>query len=220
MKGYFIDLGVKHPDYPYGFLMGIECDGAMYHSSKSARDRDRIRQDVLEGLGWKIYRIWSTDWFHNPTKEFEKLKKFIEHTLTDLTFEREKRENQRLSDIAELQRGVQKDLFTGIEDDKVPESRDLQGKLQEKFEQSGKCIEGIVELFDTVSYHFIDDSDQVLRTVTIVPTQSDPDQGFINQGSAIGRALINSEVGEEVEVSLPDGSKTLLIKEINKQCHA
>jgi hypothetical protein len=46
--------------------MGVECDGAMYHSSKSARDRDRLRQQVLEGLGWRIRRIWSTDWFKNP----------------------------------------------------------------------------------------------------------------------------------------------------------
>jgi len=78
---YRIDLGVKHPKYPYGYLMGIECDGATYHSSKSARERDVIRQQVLEGLGWRIYRIWSTDWFSNPTQEFEKLKNYIETLL-------------------------------------------------------------------------------------------------------------------------------------------
>ena len=71
--GFRIDLGVSHDDYPHGYLAGIECDGATYHSSASARDRDRIRQDVLEGLGWKIYRIWSTDWFANPEVETEKL---------------------------------------------------------------------------------------------------------------------------------------------------
>ena len=51
------------------FLLGIECDGASYHSSPTARDRDRLRQQVLERLGWKIHRIWSTDWFRNkPTQ--------------------------------------------------------------------------------------------------------------------------------------------------------
>jgi very-short-patch-repair endonuclease len=66
VAGYFIDLAVRDPNQPGRFLMGIECDGATYHSAKSARDRDRLRQSVLEGLGWKIHRIWSTDWFKNP----------------------------------------------------------------------------------------------------------------------------------------------------------
>jgi len=66
VAGYFIDIGVKDPGNPGRYLMGIECDGATYHSAKSARDRDRLRQSVLEGLNWKIRRIWSTDWFKNP----------------------------------------------------------------------------------------------------------------------------------------------------------
>jgi len=60
VAGYFIDLAVKHPKRS-GYLLGIECDGATYHSSKSARDRDRLREEVLIGLKWNIYRIWSTD---------------------------------------------------------------------------------------------------------------------------------------------------------------
>lgn len=79
-QGYWIDLVVKNPEDPNGeYLAAIECDGATYHSSKSARDRDRIRQDLLESLGWKgkIYRIWSTNWFKNPHKESEKLLNFL-----------------------------------------------------------------------------------------------------------------------------------------------
>jgi very-short-patch-repair endonuclease len=68
-----IDLGVRHPDYPLGFIAGIECDGARYHSGFTVRDRDKIRQSVLEGLGWKIYRVWSTDWFTDPDREAAKL---------------------------------------------------------------------------------------------------------------------------------------------------
>jgi transcription elongation GreA/GreB family factor len=217
VKGYFIDLGVKHPDYPYGFMMGIECDGAAYHSCKSARDRDRIRQDVLEDLGWKIYRIWSTDWFHNPTKEFEKLKIYIECTLREIITEREKREQERLSCIAELQQGVQEDLFSGVDEEisKVEDSRSAESSIEE---QSQINEENRVNLFDEVSYQFVDDLEQVLRTVTIVPTQSDPVQGFINQRSAVGRALLGSEAGEEVEVSLPDGDRIAIIKKIIKPC--
>ena len=70
--GFFIDLAVKDPNKPGRYLLGIECDGAAYHSSRSARDRDRLRQQVLEGLGWKIHRIWSTDWFRHQDREVEK----------------------------------------------------------------------------------------------------------------------------------------------------
>ncbi len=66
VNGFFLDIAVKNPHRPGHFLMGIECDGATYHSAKSVRDRDRLRQEILENLGWEIHRIWSTDWFKNP----------------------------------------------------------------------------------------------------------------------------------------------------------
>tara|TARA_R110001583_G_scaffold191912_1_gene357802 strand:+ start:20771 stop:26248 length:5478 start_codon:yes stop_codon:yes gene_type:complete len=69
VSGFFIDVAVVDPGDPGRFLMGIECDGATYHSAKSARDRDRLRQAILERLGWRIRRIWSTDWFKNPRAE-------------------------------------------------------------------------------------------------------------------------------------------------------
>ncbi len=67
---------------PGRYLMGIECDGATYHSSRSTRDRDRVRQGVLEGLGWTIRRIWSTDWFKHPHAE---LKPIIEELKAKAT---------------------------------------------------------------------------------------------------------------------------------------
>lgn len=73
VSGFRIDLGVKHPDHPTVYLAGIECDGARFHSSKSARDRDRLREEVLTGLGWKILRVWSTDWYANASEETKKL---------------------------------------------------------------------------------------------------------------------------------------------------
>ena len=71
VSAYRIDLGVVHPDEAGRYLAGIECDGAMYHSSAYARERDKIRQAVLEGLGWKLIRIWSTDWWTNKAKALE-----------------------------------------------------------------------------------------------------------------------------------------------------
>jgi len=76
--GFFIDLAVVDPDAPGRYLLGIECDGATYHSARSARDRDRLRQQVLEGLGWTIHRIWSTDWFRHPERELKRIVEAIE----------------------------------------------------------------------------------------------------------------------------------------------
>lgn len=72
-SGYRIDLGVVHPDRPGQYALGIECDGASYHSAATARERDRLREQVLVGLGWKLYRIWSTDWFRSRPQQVEKL---------------------------------------------------------------------------------------------------------------------------------------------------
>ena len=67
-SGFRIDLGLKLPDSS-DYVLAIECDGATYHSSQNARDRDRLRQEILERMGWKFYRIWSTDWFKNKSIE-------------------------------------------------------------------------------------------------------------------------------------------------------
>jgi very-short-patch-repair endonuclease/DNA primase catalytic subunit len=76
VSGYFIDLAVKAEE-SNDYILAIECDGATYHSSKSARDRDRLKEEVLTRLGWKVYRIWSTDWFKNRDNEVAKLIKII-----------------------------------------------------------------------------------------------------------------------------------------------
>lgn len=73
VSGYRIDLGVRHPDQPGRYLAGIECDGASYHSTRSARDRDRLREEVLRGLGWDLIRVWSTDWFEDAEEETNRL---------------------------------------------------------------------------------------------------------------------------------------------------
>jgi very-short-patch-repair endonuclease len=64
-SGYWIDFAVQHPVQPGRYVLAIECDGATYHASPSARDRDRLRQEQLERHGWRFHRIWSTDWFHD-----------------------------------------------------------------------------------------------------------------------------------------------------------
>lgn len=79
---YRIDLGVRHPDRPQRYILGIECDGATFHGSSSARERDRLRQDVLEDMGWEIFRIWSPDWWQNPDRVVERIRSRVEALRT------------------------------------------------------------------------------------------------------------------------------------------
>lgn len=80
-SGYRIDLAIKHPEKLGEYILGIECDGAKYHSSRFARDRDKVRQEVLESLGWNIHRIWSEDWLVDKYREVELIKSKINNLL-------------------------------------------------------------------------------------------------------------------------------------------
>jgi len=89
VSGFRIDLGVVDPDARGAFLAGIECDGATYHRGATARDRDRLRQAVLEGLGWRILRIWSTDWWTNSARETDRLHLALQAALIDARTKRD-----------------------------------------------------------------------------------------------------------------------------------
>ncbi|WP_342045115.1 AAA domain-containing protein [Bacillus sp. OTU530] len=88
MSGYRIDLAVVHPGDPQRYVLGIECDGAMYHSSPNAKERDVYRQRFLESRGWNIERIWSRNWWKNPSAEIER----IDHMIKQLMKKEEVRE--------------------------------------------------------------------------------------------------------------------------------
>lgn len=71
--GFRVDLAVVDSESPGRYILGVECDGAKYHTSPVARDRDRLRQQILEGLGWRIHRVWSTSWYRNRTESEDRL---------------------------------------------------------------------------------------------------------------------------------------------------
>jgi very-short-patch-repair endonuclease len=81
ISGFRIDLGVRHPDLAGAYLAGVECDGATYHGSATARDRDKVREQVLRGLGWNIVRVWSTDWWFDAKGCAERLHESLEALL-------------------------------------------------------------------------------------------------------------------------------------------
>ncbi len=98
--GHRTTLFLSHPTKPGSYLLGIECDGASYQSGRSARDRDRLRQEILENQGWKIHRVWSTDWFKSRNTEIKRLLKRIEDLLnSDPEHRKEMERAQRVTSL-------------------------------------------------------------------------------------------------------------------------
>jgi len=119
-SGYRIDIGVVDPVNKGCFLLGIECDGATYKSSSSARDRDRLREQVLRQLGWRIHRIWSPAWVARRDSEIRRLKETLEQAQK---IQLDKETQKPIIDIRENsvpQTDVQKNAFAGIEEIGAP----------------------------------------------------------------------------------------------------
>ena len=225
VSGYFIDLGVRHPDFPGHFLLGVECDGATYHSAKSARDRDRLREEVLKGQGWILYRIWSTDWFRDPDGETRKLVDFAE-MLAD----------QRRERLITL--GDDEDVYPPepAADNVLAVSTDAEERPEEEdgTEPGGPVGDGAAELEvvttddasdpvapvcavgDTVVFRYEDTPEEVL-SATIVIGESDIEQGTISRLSPIGDALVGASAGDDVEVYLAEGPRTIIVDEVRKE---
>ncbi|HET6383165.1 MAG TPA: DUF3320 domain-containing protein [Armatimonadota bacterium] len=83
-SGYRLDLAVLDPAHPGRYLLGIETDGVMYHQAKTARDRDKLRQMVLEELGWKLHRVWAVEWWADPARELRRIEDAIEAARTSI----------------------------------------------------------------------------------------------------------------------------------------
>ncbi|MET0376297.1 MAG: DUF3320 domain-containing protein [Rhizorhabdus sp.] len=98
-----IDIGVVHPDRPGDYLLGVECDGATYHSAATARDRDRVRAAILEGLGWKLVRVWSTDWWVDRQRAAERLHlALVDHLEADRAATAERAELAQAATAAQV----------------------------------------------------------------------------------------------------------------------
>ena len=211
VSGYFLDIGVRHKEWPHGFLLGVECDGANYHSAKSARDRDRLRQEVLEGLGWYLHRIWSTDWFGNPQREAEKLRTVITSRLTELkqrefeytgaTRRTENTESLRNEPVVSTTFHIKKSSADGHAANK-PSERSANGRLA-------------VAVGDTVRVKYLT-GDQKTRNITIDRRKSNPSQGIVGYDSPIAKALLDAEEGEEVEVLVGSFVRPAIVESIIK----
>jgi very-short-patch-repair endonuclease len=133
VAGYRIDIGVRHPQHGGTFLLGVECDGAMYHSSKTARDRDRLRHEILEGLGWTIHHIWGTAWYRHRQAEIDKLRALLDELAQQpisgrLVSKTERPRNLIEVDFEEIEESNHSDWTVGYEVavvDSVPRNLDV-----------------------------------------------------------------------------------------------
>jgi len=241
-SGYFIDIGVKHDGYPYGFILGVECDGATYHSSKSARDRDRLRQEILENVGWSIYRIWSTDWFEDALAEKELLKEVLTTKLNEL-----KDNDQLVIDQPKInkddsyknwdntEQNKLLDLFENNEDiEAIAEELDRdkesvttrlknlniiseteENKLSSSEPIDEKSLPEVIEIGDQFTVEDVVNGEKI--TYTITNTTSMPDKGIINKDTQIARAVLGYSKNDEVGFILSRRLTKVIITKINKK---
>ena len=138
--GFRVDLAIVDEENPGKYILGITTDGKMYSSSKVARDRDRLREQVLTGLGWKLYHLWSTDWYRNRDLCRKKLLDFVERTIKDYRAE-EKRKSEEAKKLAEER---QREAEKKAEELRLARERELaEEKQKEENEESFDMPENI-----------------------------------------------------------------------------
>lgn len=215
VSGFRIDIGVRHPSWPHGFVLGVECDGAAYHSSRSARDRDRLREQVLRDLGWELHRIWSTDWFTDASKEAARLRKAIEDRLELLKSQEATRSAS--ASLLDQPTGMAIDDPLELEalpaDDKVelpaaPSAAPLRAETSSPYDKS-------VEVGDTVRVAYLD-GDRAPREVTLSNTRNAPDLGIVHVSEPLGWALFGAEEGDEIEILVGNSVRMARIEMVFK----
>lgn len=202
VAGFFIDMAVRNPDRPGEFLAGIECDGATYHSGFSVRDRDRIRQEILESLGWKgrIHRIWSTDWFFNPRKETKRLINFLD-------------ERRRLS--AAERPSEWEDEDSSLFKEEHEDAEETFEELAEVIAASAGDEDVFVEVGYRVTYCPVENPDDK-HSILIVDSESNPKMGIINEQTPLAQALLGLSPGDVGDLEIP-GQKTRKLRVLKIQ---
>lgn len=175
VAGFFIDIAVKNPSRPGEYIAAIECDGATYHSARSVRERDRIRQEILEGLGWKdrICRIWSTDWFRDPNTQIRRLLAFVESA-------RERTEAKAKA---------------------LAKRQPTEMPLLPFAEETSEAETLGVRVGDWVTY-YDPRHPEGRKRVQIVEGASDPSMNVVGSHTPLAKALLGARIGDEVELIL------------------
>jgi len=218
VSGFRIDIGVRHPSWPHGFIMGVECDGATYHSSRSARDRDRLREDVLRGLGWDLHRIWSTDWFTNPAKEAARLRSAVEARLAFL-----KKSGVVLAPVtspepvpAPVSTAALDQLRASAVAPTKEEPLNARSNAAPVATAAAPAPDpDVVEVGDTVHVIYLQ-GDKSAREVTLSSNRNAPDLGIVHVNEPLGRALLGAEKEDEIEILVGTNVRLARVDRITK----
>jgi transcription elongation GreA/GreB family factor len=201
VAGFRIDIAVRHPRNLSGYLAAVECDGASYHSGVSVRDRDRIRQEILESLGWrnKIWRIWSTDWFRNPLSETQRMLQFLEELQGQAAYE-------PVAEEPVLSRNATENAGHYAPTDTAESSGQSELTLEEVesdvlvFDEDEEDLE--VDIGDLVTFASKESPDQEMQA-RITARQTDPAMGLVAHNTPLGEVLMGATVGEIVVLRVP-----------------
>lgn len=200
VSSFRVDLGVVHPDAPGRFLAGVECDGATYHRSATARDRDKLREFVLRGLGWEIVRIWSTDWWVDAIGTAEKVHQQLTELLANSRAKQAvidaAQEAERLKVDAAMAEVIEVvDQVAVVASTHAAEANDPTGALPElKYARAAtaQAVEEVVTPYLPVEHLVYKEADPTEAVETV-----DPDRFFEASYTATLEQMIAHVVAEE-----------------------
>ena len=224
-SGFRIDLGVRVSKDSRNFLCGLECDGARYHSGWRARTSDVWRQEILEAKGWKILRIWSTDWFENSEEARSKLaiallalRDDADSKTVPTQHQFIRRANIEVADTESILTNIAVPLKTAkttraSDVSKAADAVSFQSETKTVAQKSSRA-DICVEVGDTVEYEYL--HNDLSGSAKIVRGLGDPSSGSINRDTPLAKALLDALVGETVEFLSPKGKISLVVRGIKK----
>ena len=193
--GFRVDLAIVDEENPGKYILGITTDGKMYASSKVARDRDRLREQVLEGLGWKLYHLWSTDWYRNRDLGRKKLLDFIEKSI------KETRKEQKIAREKEEKRRIEAEKRA----EELRKQREKELEEQRKKEAEAKA-ESLGENVEVISPDGLDFDDDIIFVSKDSEDDFDDedDLEFVHEKSPSEFVnVVDDEVKDDVDIKSP-----------------
>ena len=200
--GFRVDLAIVDDENPGKYILGITTDGKMYSSSKVARDRDRLREQVLNGLGWKLYHLWSTDWYRNRDLGRKKLLDFVQKSISQ-TREEEKRKSEEEKKLAEKRRLEAEKKAEGLRI--AREKEEAERKAKEEQENNNEINIEDIGPVDFVEVEKVDDGDVLEKPIdvgSIDPSEFFEDESL--QNTLNENNTINETTSEFVNVKFYD----------------
>jgi len=180
VSGYRLDFAAKHPQRTGEFVLAIECDGASYHSAPTARDRDRLREQLLRSIGWRFHRIWSTDWFQHREQQIESAVAAWQEAVlySDLRLEERTRLTSQLGGLFQL------------DSDPVPEATLIPSRSP-LATRDGPCP-AVTPPYDLVKLIRWICSDGLLRTDDEIIKEVLPRIGYQRKSPQIAKAILEA----------------------------